>query len=599
MNAFPRASIISGSNISIWISIREYFTVTAVIVFLFTWINPAFANNTEQLRNTYYFLDDYYSSNVANVPWVRSSSGLTDRGGQSWATSTFNFSPELPRHEIDGDGWYLYIVYFSETENTAIGFSHSGSAGGGFSNWSHGESNGIAEKEINNLWIQMMEGSCYSQGSHSGVCNSPGEFYTSQWRVRDVGCNNFCRQPIGIVFSKFDASDQIDNATTDQDIYNILERLILRNQQYTDSNITATTTWTATTSPYTISGNLTIEEGITLTIGPGVRVLFDTSTSSSLTVEGTLIAEGSLNGDGSISYVRFDADSPAPAPGDWGGIIIEPTGRAQLDYVVVGHGGASSTNNAQIYNNGGELLVDDSKIIYGTTYGIKNESGDADIMRTEIAYHDYGFYLASGAATVTPNNIIHKNSLYGIYNNSLTIIDATDNYWGDETGPYNNPNNLSGINNEVSSNIVFSPWTDELNFQNANSSVNGGEIKYLSVSTYNSELADAVSTWNSMATVTISSGIPNDLLISDINDADISWTGVWKYDPDPMDPDDIKLNRYYLDQVSTSSRQNTITHELGHALGLLHSFLGNVMFYQQTSQTTLGSQDIFDYDALY
>lgn len=63
--------------------------------------------------------------------------------------------------------------------------------------------------------------------------------------------------------------------------------------------------------------------------------------------------------------------------------------------------------------------------------------------------------------------------------------------------------------------------------------------------------------------------------------------------------DTIQLNAYCLNNDTFTERQNTTTHELGHLLGLAHSFAGNVMYTYQTSQTSLGSHDISDYNELY
>ncbi len=71
------------------------------------------------------------------------------------------------------------------------------------------------------------------------------------------------------------------------------------------------------------------------------------------------------------------------------------------------------------------------------------------------------------------------------------------------------------------------------------------------------------------------------------------------YDYDSIGSDEIGLNEYYLDSQSSSRRQNTATHELGHSLGLAHSIFGNIMYYDQTTQTALGSQDIYDYNYLW
>jgi len=58
-------------------------------------------------------------------------------------------------------------------------------------------------------------------------------------------------------------------------------------------------------------------------------------------------------------------------------------------------------------------------------------------------------------------NNISGNSLYAIENKGTALINATNNWWGDISGPYNEVTNVGGTGNAVSDNVDYRPWCAE------------------------------------------------------------------------------------------------------------------------------------------
>lgn len=83
------------------------------------------------------------------------------------------------------------------------------------------------------------------------------------------------------------------------------------------------------------------------------------------------------------------------------------------------------------------------------------ENGNAGVFVSNI-------FLGNPTGKAEPhleNNIIQGN-LWGAFNQTATVIDATNNWWGEASGPHHPLLNPEGAGNPVSDNINFMPWLE-------------------------------------------------------------------------------------------------------------------------------------------
>ena len=168
------------------------------------------------------------------------------------------------------------------------------------------------------------------------------------------------------------------------------------------STINSDTTWTKQSSPYTISGTVTVTNGATLTIEPGVTV--NIGQGASLQIEGTLTAKGTntdniqLNGGGDLVLMP---SSPGWNQQTSSGSIIENAVINTLPVTVCNS--AKIDNNtlyAFIYLNGGS-----PEISYNNIVGFINSNQS---LQSPVISHNNiagSIILRGGSPTVSQNVI--------------------------------------------------------------------------------------------------------------------------------------------------------------------------------------------------
>jgi hypothetical protein len=198
---------------------------------------------------------------------------------------------------------------------------------------------------------------------------------------------------------------------------------------------------------YERSSLLTVPQGITLSLNPGVTLF-----TPAIDLQGRLESHGAASSPVTFTSV---ADS---APGQWNGIWV--TGRARFDHTIFRYGvnnvivdNASAGSPIRIENSQIQDASDASVLVFGgqiaavcTTFA--NNQGDGVVVSN------------SGAPTVTIlNSSFISNTLEGVNNDNSAVVDARYNWWGDASGPGGiGP----GSGDAVSGNTLYDPWLAHL-----------------------------------------------------------------------------------------------------------------------------------------
>jgi hypothetical protein len=120
--------------------------------------------------------------------------------------------------------------------------------------------------------------------------------------------------------------------------------------------ITGFTTWTGANSPYVVTANLTVNNGATLNIEPGVRIELAAGVNFTIANGGTVVAEG--NDTNKILFTRVSSNT-----GRWGGIVVNGgsnSPQSRFAYVHIEFNGTVA-----IESSGGTLLLD--HLTFGST----------------------------------------------------------------------------------------------------------------------------------------------------------------------------------------------------------------------------------------
>lgn len=211
---------------------------------------------------------------------------------------------------------------------------------------------------------------------------------------------------------------------------------------FVSGSISSATSWSPS-HVYVINGTVTVNSGGSLTIQAGTAVKFFT-TMSKLVVSGsgaTLNAQGATSSkviftsyydDSSEAGGDTNNDSGAtpPAAGNWDDIQIDTGASATLTNAIVRYGsynGCCWGSSTQIYNTGGNLLLDHVEVATGTTYGVYSSAGNTTVTSGSVHGFQFGMWATAGNTNVSATAFF-GNSNYGLAGSNtidLTLTDST------------------------------------------------------------------------------------------------------------------------------------------------------------------------------
>ncbi|UCC92474.1 MAG: right-handed parallel beta-helix repeat-containing protein [Thermoplasmata archaeon] len=158
-------------------------------------------------------------------------------------------------------------------------------------------------------------------------------------------------------------------------------------------DISSSTTWTVSGSPYYIKSNVVVQDGVTLTIDPGVEVKFTGKYYLECGATGRILALGTEE-----DRINFTSDSDTPTTDDWSHLGTGSAGK--LENCLIMH-----ASIAVKVNNGGTVSGCD---IRGCTTGFLIQSTGATVKDTYIFGTLVGIGLDGANNAVIEGNVVQN-----------------------------------------------------------------------------------------------------------------------------------------------------------------------------------------------
>ncbi len=227
-------------------------------------------------------------------------------------------------------------------------------------------------------------------------------------------------------------------------------------------------------SPYTVTKNVRVLPGVTLTIEPGVEIKFEGN--HKLWVDGRIDAIGT-----EADQITFTSAKSNPSPGNWQGIYFGEGATGNIIYSIIEYAnrGIECYNASPVIRNNtiqnsyrsGIYLTNSSASVENNTiqnnaWAIALYKSSPPITGNTITNNENGISLNEDSYPVINYNSIHENSDgYDIKVNNYTdadtvVINASYNWWGVTALSVIEPNIFDYFDSAKSAHVHYDPILD-------------------------------------------------------------------------------------------------------------------------------------------
>jgi len=218
--------------------------------------------------------------------------------------------------------------------------------------------------------------------------------------------------------------------------------------------------------PY-LFDKVTVPSGKTLTVDPGAVIKF--YDNGNVLIEGVMNVIGTKENpvhitswydDSVAGDTNGDGNATVPLSRKWQSIAVLPGGSLVATHADVAYGGGQGyfyTQWPAIGNTGGTILLD-TVAVRDSNVGVYNSEGETTIQNSILKDNYIGAYLAYGSLTIHNSSLVGNDQGAGTSYGLTNTVDATDNWWGSESGPSHYTNNPTGTGDGVADRVNFTPW---------------------------------------------------------------------------------------------------------------------------------------------